>query len=70
MNPKELTDAQKLQAVINTLEMMNIPATYDNVNKLTGIYQTLFAVMNSIEAKEALERSAESEREADTEERN
>lgn len=34
-------DAVQIQMVINTLESVSVPATYDNVNKLAGIYRTL-----------------------------
>ena len=37
----------KIQAVINTLETVMIPATYDNVNKILGIYRTLAEVRDA-----------------------
>ena len=40
---------EKIQAVINTLEKLTIPATYDNVNMMLGIYQTLIEVRDSEE---------------------
>ena len=42
-----MNDAEKLQAVINTLEQMMIPATYDNVNRMLGIYQTLIEIRDT-----------------------
>ena len=36
-----MNDSEKIQAVINTLEQLMIPATFDNVNRMMGIYQTL-----------------------------
>lgn len=40
--------ANKIQAVINTLESLNIPATYDNMNKLLGCLQALAEVRDAI----------------------
>ena len=39
-----MSDREKIQAVINTLEQMMIPATFDNVNRMLGVYQTLIEV--------------------------
>jgi len=38
--------AMKVQAVLNTLELLNMPSTYDNVNHMLGIYNTLTDVRN------------------------
>ena len=38
----------KIQAVINTLELLNMPPTYDNVNYTLGIYNTLVEVRDAI----------------------
>jgi hypothetical protein len=43
---KEL--AERIQIVINTLEMLNIPATFHNVNRLTGVYNTLIKVRDKL----------------------
>ena len=40
--------AAKIQIVINTLETLNIPATYDNVNRLTGIYNVLTSLRDEL----------------------
>lgn len=47
----------KIQAVINTLELLNMPPTYDNVNYTLGIYNTLVEVRDAIqeEKKEVVE---------------
>lgn len=42
--------ADKIQAVINTLETLNMPSTYDNVNRVLGIYNTLVDVRNDLRA--------------------
>ena len=46
-----MSNTEKLQAVINTLALLNMPPTYDNVNHLTGIYQTLCAVRDDLDAQ-------------------
>lgn len=45
-----MDNADRIQAVINTLETIQIPATYDNVNRVLGIYNTL------VEARESLRK--------------
>ena len=47
----------KIQAVINTLELLNMPPTYNNVNHMLGIYNTLAEVRDAIqeEKKEVVE---------------
>jgi len=49
--------ATKIQAVINTLEILNMPSTYDNVNHMMGIYNTLVEVRDELkeEKKEVAE---------------
>lgn len=41
--------AEKLRAVYNTVEQLKIDATYDNVNRVLGILQTLEAVIRTLE---------------------
>ena len=48
-----MDNATKIQAVMNTLELMQIPATYDNTNRMLGIYRTLMEVRDSLAEKEA-----------------
>lgn len=50
MTMKEI--ANKIQAVLNTLEQLNIPATYDNARKLAGCYQVLIDVRNELNGQE------------------
>ena len=50
-----MNDKEKIQAVINTLEKMEIPATYDNVNRMLGVYQTLIEVRDSKPEEKAVE---------------
>ena len=39
-----MNEKEKIQAVINTLQEVMIPATFDNVNRILGIYQTLIEI--------------------------
>ena len=58
-----LTNEQKLQAVINTLETLDIKPTYDNTNKLLGIYRTLAEVRDAIHNEEAAKDAGETDAE-------
>lgn len=57
--------AAKTQIVINTLETINIPASYQNVSRMLGVYRTLFEIRDSQEEK--AEEAPEDGREADAE---
>ena len=46
--------AAKLQAVINTLELLKMPASYENVNYLMGIYKTLAEVRDALNSVETI----------------
>ena len=46
-----MTNSTKLQAVMNTLSIMEIKPTFDNTNKLLGIYQTLMEVQGDLIAR-------------------
>ena len=56
--------AAKIQIVINTLETLNIPATYDNVNRLTGVFQLLRQLRDEIAD---MKGEADDERDAEAE---
>lgn len=47
---EELTN--KIQAVINTLEGLDIKSTFDNMNKLLGCQQTLADVRDELKRRE------------------
>ena len=47
---------EKIQAVINTLQEIMIPATYDNVNRMLGVYQALIEVRDSKPEEKAVEK--------------
>ena len=47
---EELTN--KIQAVINTLEGLDIKSTFDNMNKLLGCQQTLADVRDELQQRE------------------
>ena len=42
--------ANKIQAVMNTLESLDIKSTYENTNKLLGCFQVLAEVRNNLNA--------------------
>ena len=56
--------AAKIQIVINTLETLNIPATFDNVNRLTGVFQLLRQLRDELAG---MKGEADDERDADAE---
>ena len=57
-----MKDSDKIQAVINTLDEIMIPGTYDNVNRMLGIHQTLRDVMMGLrQAESAAEEPARKE---------
>lgn len=41
--------AKKIQAVINTLQKIMFPATYENMNNMMGVLQALAAVRDEVE---------------------
>ena len=43
-----MDNATQIQLVENTLAQITIPATYDNVNRMLGIYQTLEEVKENL----------------------
>ena len=51
-----MNEKEKIQAVINTLEQITIPATFDNVNRMLGVYQTLIEVRDSKPEEKAVEK--------------
>lgn len=47
-----LNNAEKIQAVINTLAKLEMPPTFDNCNKMLGIYRTLMEVRDDLAHEE------------------
>ena len=45
--------SDKLKAIANTLETLDIKATGENVSKMTGIYQMLNMIINETMEQEA-----------------
>ena len=45
-----MDNATKIQAVINTLALLMIPASYENADKVVGIYKVLAEVRDSLAA--------------------
>jgi len=58
-------NVMKLQAVINTLELLNMPSTYDNANYMVGIYRTLKEVRDALQKMPVAEEPAEEDPEAE-----
>lgn len=50
MNGKEI--AGKIQVVINTLQTLNITASFDNMNHMMGVYQTLAGIRDELSETE------------------
>ena len=50
-----MSEKEKIQAAINTLQEIMIPATFDNCNKMLGVYQTLIEVRESKPEEKAVE---------------
>ena len=46
-------NAEKIQVVINTIETLTLPGTYDNSNRLMGIFRTLAEVRDDLQRQEA-----------------
>jgi len=55
-------NAEELQKVINTLELLDIRPTYDNMSKLLGCMQVLVEVRDDIKKQEvAVDGNADTE---------
>lgn len=48
--------AEKIQIVINTLEALHMPSTFENVNHLLGCYQLLIGVRDALAETPAAEK--------------
>ena len=51
--------AEKIQICINTLAVLNMPPTNDNVSHMTGIYRLLYEVRDQLAAAETEEKADE-----------
>jgi hypothetical protein len=56
-----MDNATKIQAVINTLEMLEMPAKFSNMDKMMGIYKILAEVRDSLAAPGKPKEEAEDE---------
>ena len=54
-----MDNAESIQRVENTLAQITIPATYENVNRMLGIYQTLEEVKSDLVKKAGVEDGRE-----------
>ena len=48
-------NAEKIQLVMNTLETILITGSYENMNKMLGIYATLAEVRDALKAADKAE---------------
>ena len=48
-------NAEKIQLVMNTLETIVLTGSYENMNKMMGIYATLAEVRDALKAAERAE---------------
>lgn len=60
-----MDNATKIQAVINTLNLIKFDGTYDNANRLLGIHRTLMEVRDDLMKQK--QEADEDVREADAE---
>jgi len=44
-----MNNAEKIQAVLNTLELIEVKATYDNMNRILGIHKMLMNVRDDLD---------------------
>ena len=51
--------AEKIQLVMNTLETLTLTGSYENMNKMMGIYATLAEVRDSLKAEKQAEVEAD-----------
>ena len=61
-----MSNAEKIQAVMNTLAILEMPSTYDNVNKMLGIYNTLKEVMNDLWKQQEEQKKQQKPKEAES----
>ena len=47
-----MSNAEKIQMAMNTIGVLNIPATIENVSRLAGVYGILQEVRNDLAASE------------------
>ena len=53
MEENKLSPAELIQAVINTLQLLEMAPTYNNSNRMTGIYNYLAKVRNYLIEQES-----------------
>lgn len=61
-----MSNAEKIQAVMNTLAILEMPSTYDNVNKMLGIYNTLKEVRDDLWKQQEEQKKQQKPKEAET----
>lgn len=61
-----MSNAEKIQAVMNTLAILEMPSTYDNVNKMLGIYNTLKEVRDDLWKQQEEQKKQQKPKEAES----
>ena len=61
-----MSNAEKIQAVMNTLAILEMPSTYENVNKMLGIYNTLKEVSDDLWKQQEEQKKQQKPKEAET----
>ena len=46
-----MNNAEKIQVVMNTIAQLTMPASYENANKLIGIYSMLVEIRDDLQEK-------------------
>ena len=58
--------AEEIQKVLNTIALLKIDATFDNMNALLGIYQSLSGIRDAlVEDEQAKEKDKEKDKAAE-----
>lgn len=60
-----MSNAEKIQAVMNTLAILEMPSTYNNVNKMLGIYNTLTEVRDDLWKQQEEQKKQQKPKEAE-----
>lgn len=60
-----MSNAEKIQAVMNTLAILEMPSTYDNANKMLGIYNTLKEVRDDLWKQQEEQKKQQKPKEAE-----
>ena len=63
INMDVFSKSERIQVIINTLEQLDMPTTFNNCNKMTGIYAQLMKIRDELHEEEAAENAGDAETE-------